>query len=936
MSSSTSERNIYTVGGTVQASNGLYISRKADGELLDLCLEGTFAYVLSTRQVGKSSLMIRTAEELSRRGIRSVIIDLTKMGVQVTASEWYLGLLALIEDQLSLQTDAVEWWEAHANVGITQRLNTFFEEVLLKEITAPIVIFVDEIDTTLRLSFTDDFFAAIRYLFSARATNPDLSRLSFVLIGVATPSDLIRDATRTPFNVGQRVDISDWNYEEALPLAKGLHLQPEKAGQVLKSVLRWTGGHPYLTQRLCIAIADEERSEWSETDIDEVVTKTFLGESGDKDSNLRFVRQMLLGDPPGTTSQPEMTDRREMSDLSDLKVDLLLTYRNIFRSRPPVRDEEQSLIKSHLKLSGVVCRENGILRVRNPIYREVFNEKWITQHLPPSWTKKQLARAKRIQFALIALLILVALLTLLATVLAIKANSQTRIANEQTKLAQQQTKLAVDSAQREAEARQEAEQARREAERAAQSEAEARKVAETKSQLTEQAADREKKARDEALRSAHREAVARKEAEAGKREAENQRRHAQEEQYRAQAQTVIANNALMRVVEESAKADAAKKEAEAARNEALEQTKKADEERRIRDEQRQLAEDRATTEQLYREAFDLTRNGRREEALAKFEKALGLYQHREDKVGKAGLASTHRRMGEIYGELSRLSYEEGVAEKGKLALEHFNSALKLYPESDDPLGEALTYRSIGEWYASRVESDAGESAIKEHADEYFAKSAELYEKFGNYEEAAMDYLLAGNFILRVAEGPKADSYFIKAIEASGYTGNRKSRASVLRKAGGLYYEKYCRTIGIPALAENSFAREIRGIEWLGEPGKQFIAGLQKSADYYAQASNVYHDVGDTEDEIITLRQSAQALYYTGKKLQAIPLLQKAANLSITANVTSQIGSTYFSLGYVYQKIGESQKAIQAFTYGYPHMRSMEKTYAKSFLNEKPK
>jgi tetratricopeptide (TPR) repeat protein len=929
MSRSTSERNIYTVGGTVQASNGLYISRKADGELLDLCLDGTFAYVLSTRQVGKSSLMIRTAEELSRRGIRSVIIDLTKMGVQVTASEWYLGLLALIEDQLSLQTDAVEWWEAHANVGITQRLNTFFEEVLLKEITAPIVIFVDEIDTTLRLSFTDDFFAAIRYLFSARATSPDLRRLSFVLIGVATPSDLIRDATRTPFNVGQRVDISDWNYEEALPLAKGLRLPPEKAGQVLKSVLRWTGGHPYLTQRLCIAVAGQERSEWSETDIDEVVTKTFLGESGDKDSNLRFVRQMLLGDPPGTTSQPEMTDRRQMSDLSDLKVDLLLTYRNIFRSRPPVRDEEQSLIKSHLKLSGVVCRENGILRVRNPIYREVFNEKWIAQHLPPSWTKKQLARAKRIQVALIALLILVALLTLLATALAIKANHQTRIANEQTKLAQ-------ESAKREAEARQEAEQARNEALRAAQSEAEARNVAEMRrqqaekaantatleGQQAEQAANREKKARDEALRAAQREAVARQEAEAGKQEAEHQRSIAEEQKKQAQSQTLRAEHALAQVAE-------AVKQAEEARNKALELTKAADE-------QRQIAEDRATTEKLYREAFDLTRSGRQEEALAKFEKALELYQHREDKAGKSGLASTHRRMGEIYGELSRMSHDESVAEKSKLALQHFNSALKLYPESDDPLGEALTYKSIGEWYATRVESDAGEPALKEPADKYFAKSAELYEKFGNYEEAVMNYLQAGNFILGVAEGPKADSYFTKAIEASGYTGNRKLRAFVLGSIGHLYYEKYSRLLGIDPNAPISFAVETRRTEPPKEPGNQIIAGMQKASDYYAQASDIYHDVRDAEDEIVALRQSAHALYHMGKKAQAIPLLLKAANLTITANVTSQIGSTYFSLGYIYQELGDSQKAIQAFTYGYPHMGSLEKTYAKSYLNEKPK
>ncbi len=81
------------------------------------------------------------------------------------------------------------------------------------------VIFVDEIDSTLSLPFTDDFYAAIRALYNARASEPELKRLSFVLIGVTTPSDLIRDSQRTPFNIGQRVEVTDFTEEEARPLA---------------------------------------------------------------------------------------------------------------------------------------------------------------------------------------------------------------------------------------------------------------------------------------------------------------------------------------------------------------------------------------------------------------------------------------------------------------------------------------------------------------------------------------------------------------------------------------------------------------------------------------------------------------------------------------------------------------------------------------------
>jgi hypothetical protein len=190
------DASIYTVGATVQTNrSGVYIQRRADEELLALCREGKFAYVLTPRQMGKSSLMVRTARQLRTEKIQSVMIDLTGIGTQVTnAEQWYLGLLDKIEAQLMLDIDVHQWWLAHAHLGFTQRLTEFFQRVLLVEITTPVVIFIDEIDTTLSLDFTDDFYAAIRYLYVSRAFFSEFERLSFVLFGVATPGDLIRDS----------------------------------------------------------------------------------------------------------------------------------------------------------------------------------------------------------------------------------------------------------------------------------------------------------------------------------------------------------------------------------------------------------------------------------------------------------------------------------------------------------------------------------------------------------------------------------------------------------------------------------------------------------------------------------------------------------------------------------------------------------------------
>jgi WD40 repeat protein len=414
---------VYTVGGTVQASGGIYLARPADEQLLQLCRSSEFAYLLSTRQIGKSSLIVRTAQRLAEAGLRSVIVDLNQLGTaSLSAEQWYFGLLQAIADQLSLTCNLAEWWDSQASLGAPQRFTLFFPKVVLAEVTSPVVIFLDEIEATLGLPFSaDDFYAAIRYFYNARAQSPELRRLSFVLVGVATPSDLIRDPLRTPFNVGERVELNDFTFEEALPLANGLGLPADRAAEVLRWVLKWTGGHPYLTQRLCqdlwtAARAGLAPARWTEAAVDREVASLFCGPSSDRDSNLQFVRDMLTRRAP------------------DIEA-VLDTYRAVLRRRRDVIDEERSLVKSHLKLSGVVRRDNGYLRVRNAIYARVFDEHWIARHRPVNWPKRLQQAALALLVTLFVLSIPTAAVAVYKWIEASRLNEQLQDANEKLKTA---------------------------------------------------------------------------------------------------------------------------------------------------------------------------------------------------------------------------------------------------------------------------------------------------------------------------------------------------------------------------------------------------------------------------------------------------------------------------------------------------------------------
>ena len=242
-----SEATFFISGGTLRADAPSYVERQADQELFEGLSRGEFCYVLTSRQMGKSSLMVRTAHRLRAHGFAVAIIDLTGLGQHLTVEQWYNGLLGMLGRQLGLEDELEEFWLENERAGPLQRWMRALEQVLLKvEVrtgesgvgegrpgSAPnsplltshsrLAIFIDEIDAARSLPFsTDEFFAAIRECYNRRTRDAAFERLTFCLLGVATPSDLIQDSRTTPFNIGRRVELNDFTFEEASGLAAKL------------------------------------------------------------------------------------------------------------------------------------------------------------------------------------------------------------------------------------------------------------------------------------------------------------------------------------------------------------------------------------------------------------------------------------------------------------------------------------------------------------------------------------------------------------------------------------------------------------------------------------------------------------------------------------------------------------------------------------------
>lgn len=336
----------FQVGGAVR-SDAWYGRRHADDALPRALLRGEWAAVLAPRQMGKSSLRVRTASVVFAHA-RVAAVDLAALGsAGVDAAGWFAGLAGEVAAELGADDPA-------ETAGPPARGWLTFLEGLLQ--AGPLVLFLDEIDVLRRLPFAADVLGSLRAAHERGATQPLWRRLSVCLVGAVTPDTLAAAGDGAPFNVGTRIALADFDRTELVDLEASL------GRGTVDAIFAWTHGHPYMTARLGAALAGARGDAGDGVGtVDALVQAQFLEPGGGGETNLAAAERELLLEDGGAPERLE-------------------TYRRALRGPVPTRELRPALVDT-MVLSGMVAVRAGALEPRNRVVREVFDERWADRRL---------------------------------------------------------------------------------------------------------------------------------------------------------------------------------------------------------------------------------------------------------------------------------------------------------------------------------------------------------------------------------------------------------------------------------------------------------------------------------------------------------------------------------------------------------------------------
>ncbi len=326
--------------GTMDPQSQLYVARAEDDlALRTIQREGVTITIKGPRQMGKSSLLMRTMSAAAETGKQVAFLDFQLFSRQALgdAETFFREFCAWVTDELELEDRVDEFWRRP--LGHSQRCTRYFGRYLLKTIDRPLVLAMDEVETVFEADFRSDFFGMLRSWHNDRAIKREWKRLDLALVTSTEPYQLIENLNQSPFNVGEVLELADFDAGLVGDL-NVRHGSPLDASEQAR-LLQLLHGHPYLTRKALYLIV-RQRYSFKE------IVESAAQEHGPFGDHLRYHFFRLHGQEELIEGLGEVLRTQSCTDES---------------------------VFWRLRGAGLVRRLNGSVVPRCPVYEEYFKSR---------------------------------------------------------------------------------------------------------------------------------------------------------------------------------------------------------------------------------------------------------------------------------------------------------------------------------------------------------------------------------------------------------------------------------------------------------------------------------------------------------------------------------------------------------------------------------
>lgn len=327
----------------------MYVERAADRQLREIINEmGRPGYVLVARQMGKTNLLLH----MKRERTDDIVLYHDLSNRFDNARLWFRNIIDLLIEAYGERFPSAATAIPKQRIEAKLEANVEFDRHLrsiLKEVGRKVIIILDEIDSLVNTSYSDVILSQIRSMYFSRANYPEYENLTYVLSGVVEPTDLIKDKNISPFNIGEKIYLENFDFAEFNEFLMKADL--DLSDDVIHRIFEWVNGNPRITWEVCAEIEEIVRGVGFVTvaDVDSVISKIYLKE---------FDR------PP--------VDHIRTLVRSDTKI-----RDAIIEIRYGKGDTLDQVIKNKLYLAGVIGSAGGTVSVTNRVIDAALSDTWL-------------------------------------------------------------------------------------------------------------------------------------------------------------------------------------------------------------------------------------------------------------------------------------------------------------------------------------------------------------------------------------------------------------------------------------------------------------------------------------------------------------------------------------------------------------------------------